>query len=514
MEQERAAALAAENMKTIFAYSLSRVSHKEDAEDLCSDIIVAILAGAERLRDDDAFFGYIWAIAANTYKKFLRKKNRGDFTGLGEEIQANEDFEREILDLEDVITLRRELALLSREYRECTVAYYVDGLSCSETASKLGISLEMVKYYLFKTRKLLKEGIGMDKNKNTLLEFGEKSYRPSKLEFVTIFSGKYNAEYRNLFNRKLPGNILLSAYYTPMTIRELSVELGIASAYMEDEIALLEKYNLITQISGGKYQTNLVIFTEDYTREFYRRVSGFCAEKTGEIIKGVKDKLLKIRDIGFRGNKLEEQRMLWPLLWMVMHSGNLLFKSSEDKKPDVIYDGATGINYGIHREDEKNGDTKDYECEAFAGYAGIDEHYAASFADFGVFPGKNKYVYNVRIVKDALYSGSEEYMVLSAKDLYKVKEILKPQIENMALLYNEVKCCAVELMKVHAPKHIGYLIDKIVSQTIFFRTVGMFGKCAVLSGELTVSDYDKPIAVFIYETTTQDKVSVTEGVQV
>lgn len=55
MEQERVAALVEENMKTIFAYSLSRVSHKEDAEDLCSDIILAILASAQHLRDDDAF---------------------------------------------------------------------------------------------------------------------------------------------------------------------------------------------------------------------------------------------------------------------------------------------------------------------------------------------------------------------------------------------------------------------------------------------------------------------------
>ena len=59
--------------------------------------------------------------------------------------------------------LRRELALLSREYRECTVAYYFEGLSCAETASRLHISLEMVKYYLFKTRKILREGISMER---------------------------------------------------------------------------------------------------------------------------------------------------------------------------------------------------------------------------------------------------------------------------------------------------------------------------------------------------------------
>lgn len=34
MEQEKISALVEENMKTIFAYALSRTSHREDAEDL------------------------------------------------------------------------------------------------------------------------------------------------------------------------------------------------------------------------------------------------------------------------------------------------------------------------------------------------------------------------------------------------------------------------------------------------------------------------------------------------
>lgn len=226
-----------------------------------------------RIRSEEALFGYVWTIAANTYKKYLRRKSRcaaveWDENRLGE-IPDDEDFTETLLQSERLNRLRRELSLLSGQYRECTVAYYFDGLSCAETAEKLHISLEMVKYYLFKTRKILKEGIGMERT------FGEKSYKPSRFEFVTIFSGQFNREYRNLFSRKLPGSVLSSAYYTPMTVRELSVELGVAAVYMEDEVALLEKYGLLAALPGGKYQTALVIFTEGYTREFYRSAAGF-----------------------------------------------------------------------------------------------------------------------------------------------------------------------------------------------------------------------------------------------
>ena len=175
MEREKVSQLLEENIKTIFAYALSRVAHREDAEDLAGDIVLAILQNAPRLRDDNAFFGYIWSIAANTYKKYLRRKGRIRFDELAEDISSEDDFTREILRSEEHNTLRRELALLSREYRECTIAYYFDGLSCAETASRLHISLEMVKYYLFKTRKILKEGIAMER------EFGTKSYQPAKL---------------------------------------------------------------------------------------------------------------------------------------------------------------------------------------------------------------------------------------------------------------------------------------------------------------------------------------------
>ena len=208
-----------ENLKTIFAYALSRVSNKEDAEDLTNDIVVAILQSADKLKSPEAFYGYVWGIAANTYRKFLMKRNRRQqevsADGMQDDAFAAEgDFAGELAEelalKENVAKLHREIALLSKEHRECTVAYYFEELSCAEVAKRLGISLEMVKYYLFKTRKILKEGISMER------EFGEKSFKPEPFEFVTIFADKFNREYHNMFKRKLPGQILLSAYYTPM----------------------------------------------------------------------------------------------------------------------------------------------------------------------------------------------------------------------------------------------------------------------------------------------------------
>lgn len=64
-------------MKTIFAYALSRVSNKKNAEDLAGGIALAILKSVPKIRDDNAF-GYIslpmhgtQVTAASLLKQFL-----------------------------------------------------------------------------------------------------------------------------------------------------------------------------------------------------------------------------------------------------------------------------------------------------------------------------------------------------------------------------------------------------------------------------------------------------------
>ncbi|MDE6674794.1 MAG: RNA polymerase sigma factor, partial [Acetatifactor sp.] len=425
MEQNLVAAFAEENMKTIYAYALSRVSNREDAEDLAGDILLALLSNASRLRDEEALYGFVWSIAGNTYKKFLRRKSRQALEPLSqdtlEQLPSGDDFTEEMA-LEDqkreqLVRLRRELSLLSWEYRECTLSYYFEGLSCQETARRLGISLDMTKYYLFKTRKLLKEGIGMER------EYGTKSYKPAKFSFKTLFSGSYNPEYVRLFDRLLPGNILLSAYYSPVTVRELALELGIPTAYLEDEVALLVKYGLLNRLpikGKDRYQTNMIIYTEEYMGELYEQLTPLCTEQLVEILSSLRSQLAPLRAIGFRGADMEDDRLLWPLLWLVMHRGNNRFAQHSIGQYSYrpLYADATGINIGIAYSNAES----PYETYGFAGYSRITGDYAAAFADFGILPPKNRYLrHDLQTIRDAIYSGSRAYVLLDQAQLAEVE---------------------------------------------------------------------------------------------
>ncbi len=484
MQKDSVYALVSENLKTIYAYSLSRVSNKADAEDLAGDIVLAILESAPRLRDEHAFFGFIWAIAANTYKKFLHKRSMRVADELDERLADTSSVEEAVVASDEHNRLRRELSILSHEHRECTVMYYVDGLSCGKIAEKLSVSVEMVKYYLFKTRKILKEGIVMER------QFGEKSYRPAPFVFATIFSGNFNREYQNMFNRKLPGNILVSAYYTPMSIRELSIELGVAAVYLEDELDLLVKYGLMTVLPSGKYQTSLVIFTEDFTKEFIRTSERECRTEAFAILENVRRKLPAVRsECGI--DAYSDERIMWALLFPLMCEENDLFEKAhpESQRSFEIHEGATGTVYGIDYEEEEE---DEYSSPSFSGYSPIDETRYARFADFRILPESNQYSRHEEDIENAVTVSEEEYE--------KIKKILSDEIKAFSALYSHLAKLAAEIMLIHAPKSVSAMVNGIIEQTIFFRSAGLIGALAVHSGALTVPEDDLPASLICIKT--------------
>lgn len=350
-------------------------------------------------------------------------------------------------------------------------------------------------------------------------EFGERSFRPEAFEFVTIFSGKYNAEYRNLFARKLPGQILLSAYYTPMTTRELAVELGVASVYLEDELALLSKYHLLKTLPTGKIQTNLIIFTEDYTKELQRETVKFLVPALKDVFHGLKNKLSEVRNVCAYSKKLSESKLLWGLFYLLMYQAYRVF---EKKYPELtggqeLYTGATGTNYGIAGEEPE----ELFRCNSFAGYARVDEDFYVTGADFGVLGKKN--VFFDMVDREAFVqmlhesvSGmrSPDALIIRQEEEERLFSLLETEIKELEALYEKLFRCACDLMQAHAPKSMADQVECIAFRTIFFRTIGLFGGCAVKCGELYLPDFDGPAAICVRENTKETEATVNSNVEI
>lgn len=320
MDTKRAGELISENLTSIYGYAARRLYEREGVEDLAAEIVCEVLDSIDSLQDDSAFWGFFWRTAENTFHQYLRRETkrkkseepREDFSSIRMFTPSPEEdiVNRTERDLQ-IYLVRRELSLLSRTRREVSVRYYFRGMGCSEISKELGISVEMVKYHLFKARRQMKEGIKMTR------KLGEKSYDPGT--FRIDFWGDWN-RYNDFFDRKLRGSIVLAAYYAPMTAEELSVELGVAMPYLEEEIDALEAAGVLKK-SGNKYQTNLVIITQEYEREVERKTAQYYPEVSKEIYEDIKKHLPEIKKLNFKGRDYDDNRLMFALLNMVMMCG-------------------------------------------------------------------------------------------------------------------------------------------------------------------------------------------------
>ena len=261
--------------KSILSYCMARTSNHFEAEDLAQDIIVEIYKSADNIRNADAFYGFMWAVAGNVYKQWCKKKAKNKECEITDSLFNVAEFldnEREGVHL-----LRRELALLSEKYRKAVILYYIENKSCSEISKHLSISESMVKYLLFKSRQILKKGITMERT------YGEQSYNPKELSILYWGNGKNTYNY--IYENKISQNILFACYNDKLTAEEISIELGIALPYIEDILKQLVECDALG-LDGRKYYTNIVIFTSDCAVE--------VANKTKEFRNNISDALSEI----------------------------------------------------------------------------------------------------------------------------------------------------------------------------------------------------------------------------
>lgn len=328
-------------MKSIFGFALTRLENVNEAEYLASDILYEIIKSARSLKDEDRFYGFMWKIAENTYIDYLRRKTKSvsRSADLDENIaDESESALDAIIRKEELNLLRRELSLLSKQYRDVTVLYYIKNLSCSEIAGQLQISAEMVKYYLFRARKIIREGMNMERL------FGEKSYNPSTFEIDHWGLVKFNPnDYEDFKKRKIKGNILLAAYYTPVTIQEISIELGVALPYLEDEVKLLVESQYLVY-KNGKYLTNIPVFTSDCTQTI--------DVKLKELTISTAEKFIEIEDEFYSrfGNKFGNENLArWQKVLLCLHFS--LMETEYDIK-NSYEESAAGVTWGRSFKDD------------------------------------------------------------------------------------------------------------------------------------------------------------------
>lgn len=301
---------ASEISNSIFRYCRSRTSSIDDAEDLAQEIMLELVKSADNLRDEEAFYGFMWSVAANVYKQWCRKKSHRvecELTDEMENVLPSQEDKYDFGEDTEIYSLRQELTLLTKKYRDAVILYYIHNKSCKEIADELGTNESMVKYLLFKSRQKMKEGLTMERKLGTL------SYDPKNFHLIYFGTGKNGKkESWEFMQNKIRQNIVTACYNDYLTEEEISLELGVGVPYIEEELNDMCEKNILLR-DGRKYTTNLVLITKECYDEISRVTSPF-ADEFAEKFRTFCDSFIpELRTLGFYGADMSDNTLRWQL---------------------------------------------------------------------------------------------------------------------------------------------------------------------------------------------------------
>lgn len=464
--KEQLEILENEYLKLFFAFSITRTDNRIDAEDLSAEICYQCVTAINKGKINENFNAYLWSIAHNTYKRFIKNKNKV--------VLLDNNYMMNIVDAsyeeDDTIKvqsteIRKQLRLLSKLYRESLISFYYDEMPISKISDNLNISKEMVKFYLMKGREKLKENFNMVK------EFGEKSFRPS--DFSVYYSGIDFAHVNvwQLFRRKLPCQIALICFDRPKSVEEISVELGTPSVFIEDELQILLNSGLIIESGKNKYHTNFFILKKEVLVDFKEIFVSMYRKYVPHVINIFNEYLPELKKCKIFKFNTSDNRYKWFFSQFITDFDYSNFFLSEVDYPNILSCGARAFVFG----DEGKGSKWSF------GATPTDIGKAKIWAvDSGVL-GKFRYQKELRNVKKAkcLYDIYCENINDQDKEIYAqlIKEgyVVKVNGEiisnvacfthNASSLIEKINIQLKELLKKESTE-IYKKIEKIVYKTI------------------------------------------------
>ena len=275
----------------------------DEAEEICSEIILEVYQSLLKADEIINTEGYIWRISEHTYSKYVSSKKKRNGISIDEiDIPYYDEFDFD--DESEIQSLRKEIAFLSEVRRKIIYLFYYKNSSVTSISTALNIPEGTVKWHLNKARKELKEGFSMER------KIGKLGLSP--IEAIGIghsgTPGKHGGPEFYLGD-KINLNIVYSVYYSPKTKEEIAEELGLTPVYIEDKINLLEDNGFLIKTKNNKYTTFVRFDAEKYSLELEENITKkqlFIAEElVKEYVPLVKKAIADIKDVYIPGGNRE-----------------------------------------------------------------------------------------------------------------------------------------------------------------------------------------------------------------
>jgi RNA polymerase sigma-70 factor (ECF subfamily) len=154
-------------VQRVFAYVAYRVSSRQDAEDLTSEIFLKVVESMDRFeyRGSGSLSGWVFRIAYTTVQQFYRVGQRWDVTALDDlpEVQSDTLPPDEALASKERFTrLHDAIATLPARRQEVVTLRFFGGLRNQEIAHIMGLDERTVASHLSRALEDLQQKVGQE----------------------------------------------------------------------------------------------------------------------------------------------------------------------------------------------------------------------------------------------------------------------------------------------------------------------------------------------------------------
>lgn len=274
----------------VYRYCYTRTTNSHEAEDLCSDILYAVVKSCHNDKEVSNPIGFFWSVAHNVYADYCEKKHiRAENT---DEIQAElfemipyEEDDNDDIDENLLSSVYRQISNLSYAYRKVMIGFYLDGKSTAQLAKELSLLETTVRQRLFYARNEVKKGV-------TKMDETRIVNRPALLEEMNWTEwgtgNPHDGDPREVCTRQLSKHIVWLCRKESQTARSISDKLGVPMTYIEEELEIQShgtngRYGMLKKTDSGKYIVNCVLLDEKEIADLQKLYTD-CIPMISEIV--------------------------------------------------------------------------------------------------------------------------------------------------------------------------------------------------------------------------------------
>ena len=267
-------------------YAYTRARNKDEADEVVSDTVLSWIRDVRAGKVIENLSGYLRTVFERRLSDRLRRQYRREveFSDDGtvlNSIPDDSDPEELSRSVREAEAVRKALGQLAAIYREVVYRHYMKGQGGEEIACALGVPVGTVKSRLSDGRGQMREtvakhlqekesvrvaGESMDTVKNSVAvdtrPYSEVSYAPKQVTIGIWGNVSRKNEPFCYMDSLIAQNILVLAYEKPISIRDLSAAVGIPTPYVEHEVEILVRGEMMGRTPGGLVYTRIFMQTE------------------------------------------------------------------------------------------------------------------------------------------------------------------------------------------------------------------------------------------------------------